>query len=423
MAANAKFLKSYTTLQKLIARKFKQALKHDDVTVWANMAAPVWLLAGIDDTIVPIYQQLHNMTKSRSQVREAIETSAALGYDTNLCSDVRCDIGQLALLAKKRTSMRGPTLVFGINAVCFASSGLYRGWINNYPDAAHFFLDLPFSADETISESGVSYIRDQLVAFSRQLERLFHREFDVERFKRAVARLALNKELYRSVLRLAVNNPSPLCATSFQPFLIPITFYGHYEETTEYLLELRAELQGLVDKPVEPKERIRLLWDFTPIYRYMDDISRVLDEHSAKIVMGLSLFSSLEWPSGAWVERQDDPFYAQAYAYAHLPYRRTEKYKFGIMSKMLKDYDIDAVIFHASRNCKANSLPMYIFREEIANEYGLPVLLFEADILDAAVYSKSQVLNRIEAFLEMVEQKKVRSRLATSLLLSPSQSS
>ena len=93
MAANAKFLKSYTNLQKLIARKFKQSIKHDDVTVWANMAAPAWLLAGFDETIVPVYQQLHNMTKSRSQVRDAIETSAALGYDANLCSDVRCDIG------------------------------------------------------------------------------------------------------------------------------------------------------------------------------------------------------------------------------------------------------------------------------------------------------------------------------------------
>jgi benzoyl-CoA reductase/2-hydroxyglutaryl-CoA dehydratase subunit BcrC/BadD/HgdB len=73
---------------------------------------------------------------------------------------------------------------------------------------------------------------------------------------------------------------------------------------------------------------------------------------------------------------------------------------------MLEDYGIDAVIFHASRNCKANSLPMYMYREQIANEYGLPVLLFEADILDPALYSKAQVLNRLEAFLEMVEQKK-----------------
>ena len=81
------------------------------------------------------------------------------------------------------------------------------------------------------------------------------------------------------------------------------------------------------------------------------------------------------------------------------------------MAKMLKDYDIDAVIFHASRNCKANTLPMYMFRDEIASKYGLPVLLFEADILDAAVYSKSQVLNRIEAFLEMVEQRKTRNSL------------
>ncbi len=402
---NAKLLKSYATLQKLIARKFKQALKHD-VTVWANMGSPALLVAGFDDTIVPVFQQLQNMTKSRLRVQQAIEASASLGYDANLCSDVRCDVGALALLAQKRASLRGPTLIFGINAVCFASSGLYRSWSEAYPGATSFFLDLPLSADETISESGVRYIREQLVAFSRQLERVFHREFDVERFKTAVKRLALNNELYRDVLRLGVHNPSPVCVTTFQPFLIPISFYGHYEETTEYLLELKAELQRLVDEPVEPKERIRLFWDFTPIYRYMDDIQRVVAEHDAKIVMGASLYTSFEWPSAAWVEAQDDPFYAQAYAYAHLPYRRTEKYKFGVVSKMLEDYDVDAVIFHASRNCKANSLPMYIYREAIANDYGLPVLLFEADILDAAVYSKSQVLNRLEAFLEMVEQKK-----------------
>jgi benzoyl-CoA reductase/2-hydroxyglutaryl-CoA dehydratase subunit BcrC/BadD/HgdB len=402
---NAKLLKSYATLQKLIARKFKQAIKHD-VSVWASMGAPAMLCAGFDETIVPVMQQLQNMAKTRLQVRQAIDASAALGYDANLCSDVRCDVGNLALLAQKRASLRGPDLIFGINCVCFASSGLYRKWSQTYPGATSFFLDLPLSADETISESGVRYIREQLVEFSRRLERVFHREFYVDRFKAAVRRLALNNELYRDVLRLGMHNPSPVCVTTFQPFLIPISFYGHYPETTEYLLELKAELQKVVDEPVEPKERIRLFWDFTPIYRYMDDIQSVLAEHDAKIVIGASLYSSFEWPSAAWVDAQEDPFHAQAYAYAHLPYRRTEKYKFDVISRMLGDYAVDAVIFHASRACKANSLPMYIYREQIADEFGLPVLLFEADILDAAVYSKSQVLNRLEAFLEMVEQRK-----------------
>jgi benzoyl-CoA reductase/2-hydroxyglutaryl-CoA dehydratase subunit BcrC/BadD/HgdB len=76
---------------------------------------------------------------------------------------------------------------------------------------------------------------------------------------------------------------------------------------------------------------------------------------------------------------------------------------------MLNDYSVDGVVFHASRSCKANSLPMYIYREEITRGRGLPVLLFEADILDAAVYSKSQVLNRLEAFLELIDQRKVEA--------------
>lgn len=150
----------------------------------------------------------------------------------------------------------------------------------------------------------------------------------------------------------------------------------------------------------EKKEKIRLCWDFLPITKYMNDIHTLLNEYDAKIVIGTSLTIAMEWPDPQLFETTDDPIGLMAYAYVQHHYKRNYSYKAKIMAGWLKKYDIDGIIFHSARSCKAHSLIHFLVKENLERESNIATLVIEADIVDPAAYSKSQVLNRLEAFLE-----------------------
>ena len=47
-----------------------------------------------------------------------------------------------------------------------------------------------------------------------------------------------------------------------------------------------------------------------------------------------------------------------------------------------------------------------LFRSRVQKEKGIPCLMIEADMLDARNFSESQIETRIDAFMEIIKQRK-----------------
>ena len=73
--------------------------------------------------------------------------------------------------------------------------------------------------------------------------------------------------------------------------------------------------------------------------------------------------------------------------------------------KLLKDiqeYKIDGVIAHSNRSCRVLSVGLYDTINIIKEELNLPTLILDGDHTDERVYSEAGTMQRIEAFLEML---------------------
>jgi len=61
---------------------------------------------------------------------------------------------------------------------------------------------------------------------------------------------------------------------------------------------------------------------------------------------------------------------------------------------------------HSNRSCKPYSLGQYDIQRIVEKERGIPSLMIEADMVDERSFSESQVATRIDAFMEVIKQRK-----------------
>jgi benzoyl-CoA reductase/2-hydroxyglutaryl-CoA dehydratase subunit BcrC/BadD/HgdB len=82
----------------------------------------------------------------------------------------------------------------------------------------------------------------------------------------------------------------------------------------------------------------------------------------------------------------------------------------SLIAKKAIDYKVDGIISYALYGCKIATgfLP---YQAKIMQEnYGIPTLLLEGDMVDPRDYADGPVKNRVDAFMEMLlERKKQKS--------------
>jgi benzoyl-CoA reductase/2-hydroxyglutaryl-CoA dehydratase subunit BcrC/BadD/HgdB len=74
--------------------------------------------------------------------------------------------------------------------------------------------------------------------------------------------------------------------------------------------------------------------------------------------------------------------------------------------QMIDKYEVDGLMMHSNRSCKPYSLGQYDIQKIIQQKRGIPTLLMEADMVDERSFSESQIETRIDAFMEVLKQKK-----------------
>jgi len=73
---------------------------------------------------------------------------------------------------------------------------------------------------------------------------------------------------------------------------------------------------------------------------------------------------------------------------------------------MVDKYRVDGIVMHSNRSCKPYSFGQYDIQRIVERERGIPSLVIEADMVDERSFSESQVATRIDAFMEMIKQRK-----------------
>jgi bcr-type benzoyl-CoA reductase subunit B len=366
---------------------------------WVTSGAPVELLKALDFFL--IYPENHAaLCGVRRKAESLCEEAEHEGYSRDICSYGRTDIG--AMLSGKTPAGRlpRPDLLLCCTNICQTVLYWYRVL------AAHFgcpliLIDTPFLYGEAENHQ-VAYVQRQLEEMVPVAEQVAGRPFSERRFMQVIGHARRASELWLEILNRSQHRPAPM--TSFDGFIHmgPIVDMRGDPETTDYYQRMLDELDERIRTGVGAikEERYRVLWDNLPIWYKIGGFSKWLGGHGVNIVASTYTYA---WGELAPMIDPSKPFESMARVYLHPILNRSTGYKLRSMQRMVEEFHLDGVILHSDRSCKPYSLGQIDQRDHLVREMGVPALLLEADHNDPRAYAEEPSIQRLEAFIEMME--------------------
>jgi benzoyl-CoA reductase/2-hydroxyglutaryl-CoA dehydratase subunit BcrC/BadD/HgdB len=326
-----------------------------------------------------------------------------MGYSTDLCSYARSDIACATVNGGPIGGLPRPDMLVCCNNIC----GTVLKWYEvqaRYFDVPLFILDTPF-CHVGFAQEAKRYVRKQLDEYINFLEKVCGKKMDHDRMKE-VGKLSLEgQRLWQAVLDTTANRPAPMSAfDAFYHLALIVTLRGT-PVVVEYYTQLLAKMKDRVAKGVGavPNEKYRLLWDNIPIWPRTRWLSQKFAAHDACLVA--DTYTSAWCGTMKYID-ENNFFDSMAEAYTRIYLNIGVDEMARIVIGMVDKYRVDGIVMHSNRSCKPYSLGQYDIQRIVEKERGIPSLMIEADMVDERSFSESQVATRIDAFMEVIKQRK-----------------
>jgi benzoyl-CoA reductase subunit B len=81
--------------------------------------------------------------------------------------------------------------------------------------------------------------------------------------------------------------------------------------------------------------------------------------------------------------------------------------RYGQIKRYVEEWQADALVIHSIKSCRLFSAGQGDMRDYFTRELGVPTLMVESDLEDPRYYAEAQIKNRIDAFFESLEHRKL----------------
>jgi bcr-type benzoyl-CoA reductase subunit B len=398
-------IKSAKKMRDLMTIYYLEALSagqnHKQVA-WITSGGPVEPLVAMD--IIPVYPENHGAMIGSAKMGEDLCAKAEdMGYSSDLCSYARADIACSVVKGGPIGGLPRPDMLICCNNIC----GTVLKW---YEVQARFYNVPLFIFDTPICHTGYSpeiakYVRTQIDEYIAFLETVTQRKLDHDRMNE-VGKLSLEgQRLWQKVLNTTAHKPSPMSAFDAFFFLALIVTLRGTRIAVDFYKELIEEMEQRIKDGVSsvPNEKYRLLWDNLPVWYRLKWLSSKFSDHHACLVA--------DTYTSAWcgtIKYIDENHFldSMAEAYTRIYLNIGVDQMADEVLNMIRFYDIDGFVMHSNRSCKPYSFGQMDIMRIVREKTGIPVLMIEADMTDPRSFSESQVETRIDAFMEIIKQRR-----------------
>jgi len=374
---------------------------------WCTSVGPAEILRGMGYLVY--FPETHSaMLGATRTATDYIPHANALGYSPEICSYLTSDIGAyvqgftpLARAYGIECIPRPDVLVFNTNQCRDVQD--WFAWYAKQFGAPLVGVHTHRGVRE-VTENHVVSISKQMEELIEPLEQVMGRQFDMDRFKEAVALSRECSELWKQVLDTAAATPSPLTFFDGTTLMGPAVVGRGTQEAVDFYRILLAELEERVEDGVGAVEgeRFRIYWEGMPIWGRLRAHSELFAGLEACVLASTYcnswIFSALD---------PEDPFASMARAYTELFIVRSDDVKEKYIQQMVDLFNVDGIVFHNSRTCPNNSNGNYGMPQRLREETGIACLTIDGDLNDLRCLSDGQTNTNIEAFVEQLEERGV----------------
>ena len=267
-------------------------------------------------------------------------------------------------------------------------------------------LQLPHNQDE---EVGLPYWTAQFHHLCGVLEEEFGVSITAEKLREAVALMNRERLAIKRVMDSAKYIPSPVTGMQLLEMAFKTSFFPDKEAGIALLNEVADELEDLGKKGISPftKATPRILLTGVPTGLGSHKVVALLEECGASVVCldnctGYKKTQVINDESNG--QSKDEILSELARRYLNIPcsVMSPNPHRYTTLKRLVEEFSVDAVVDLTWQGCHTYNVEAFSLKKFIVEELRLPALHLETD------YSASdteQLRVRIEAFLEIVEQR------------------
>ncbi len=398
-------------------QKLERAHEEGRKVVYTFVPGNLTELVGALD-LLPVLPEINALQSAmRNKSGGYISEAEKAGHSEDVCTYVKCDIGMMKSgnIGPTGTKLPEPDLLLLSYTGCFTFMKWFELLREEYKCPV-VMLHVPYQADGRITEDMRAYVVDQLrEEVIPALESVAGRKLDMNELARRLELSRQAEEDLVAVWESATHRPSPIDAYFGGVYYVGPIFsaFRGGEDAAAYYRELRAEVEERMRLGLGPmtpdgplgEERYRLVVEGPPNWTNFNDFWRMLSREGAVVVSSTYTKVGGLYDTG-FRHDPEHPLETMAdyclgcYTNLCLPARA------DLLESYLKRYQADGLLINSVKSCNSFSVGQLVMLRELENRTGLPGGFIESDLVDPRYFGKSNIENRIQSYLQMLDARR-----------------
>lgn len=304
-------------------------------------------------------------------------------------AETYCSYHKILLGAILSDVIPKPRCVVNTSLVCDANSLTFRAAAEHYKIPQRF-IDVPYDR----SEDSVAYVADQLRELASFLEEIMGRRTDMEELSARIACSGRTLETLRECQRLKADKylHNDLTSELYEVFGTHVLLGTPQIETYANMLKKDIEASA-------PTKGVRLLWMHTIPY-YQMPVRELLNFNPRCQVLTCDMNVDVDFPLDP-----QRPFESMARRMVQDSFNGSSEHRIARALEMCREQHIDGVVYFCHWGCKQTQGAAQNAKKALEAE-GYPTLILDGDACDRWNSSNGQMSTRLQAFVEMLEERK-----------------
>jgi benzoyl-CoA reductase subunit B len=363
--------------------------------------------------ILPVFPEVNALQLAiRKNSLPYIIKSEEIGYASDNCAYVKADVGfTMCGGVGKEGTIPKPSLI-----VCnFVGCNVYIKWFEHCAqmmDVPIVMLDIPFLREDAPTKEDIAYVTCQLKELITTCEKLSGKKFDIDRLREILKYSARAEEGWSRAKELCKNRPTPFDAYFDSINMMgPINALRGTKEAADFFDATVAEYEQMVAEKIGvlDDEKFRIVFEGPPPYPYYRNFRNLFEAWGAVAVQSTYSTVGGTWEFG-FRHDPDRPLESIAeQMIVHNLCNRSLLERYKQIKTYVDDWRADALVIHSIKSCRLFSAGQGDMREYFAKELDVPTLMVESDLEDPRYYAEAQMKNRIDAFFESLQYKRLRA--------------
>lgn len=332
----------------------------------------------------------------------------AMRFPINICSYARLNIAmadkmQTAGYEKVEPAMPPPDFLLLANNSCTQLMKWYENLARNLKIPI-FFVDCLFNYYEAEpAPHKVKYVRSQIENYIKHMEKFLGKKFDWDKFLEVQKRSQINRKLFNEIVALNTRVPAPMSGFDLFNYMAPLVLCRGKESTTAILEQLKKEVNEHIASNTSTfpaAEEYRVHWEGIACWPNLGYNLKTLKRYGVNAVMNGYVTA---WDVA--YEPGDLDGMAKGYQLSSTNSFSTP----SIMGKRvdsIKRFGCDGMLCHVNRSCKLMTFHIFVGREIVEQQAGVPCANFDGDQSDTRVFSEAQFETRLQGLVEIMKQNK-----------------